>query len=105
MESGDLIDAKLPADLMHGVQASPSQLKLVSRPKTKQPVSKKYGAGATSGARGTTPAASATSAASAVPLGRTRPNRSTRATRSSGGGSSSSSSAVGGLGSEIVILD
>lgn len=102
MESGDLIDAKLPADLMHGVQASPSQLKLVSRPKTKQPVSKKYGAGATSGARGTTPAASA---ASAVPLGRTRPNRSTRATRSSGGGSSSSSSAVGGLGSEIVILD
>lgn len=100
MDSGELIDAKLPADLMHGVQASPSEIKLAMHPKKKKAAGKKA-TGATSSARSTTAAAAA---ASAVPLGRTRVTRSKRGnTRSRGGGSSGS--AVGGQQPEIVVLD
>lgn len=98
MDSGELIDAKLPADLMRSVQASPSELKLVTRPNKKQAVGKKA-AKATSSACSSTPAATA---ASAVPLGRTKSTRSKRATRSGDGGSSST---IGAQEPEIVVLD
>lgn len=102
MDSGELIDAKFPTDLMNGVQASPTEIKLVLRPKKKQAVGKKA-AGATSSARSKTPAATA---ASAVSLGRTKSTRSKREVRSGGGGSSSgSSSAVGAQEPEIIVLD
>lgn len=99
MDSGELVDAKLPDDLMLAVQASPSEIKLVARPKKKQPVGKKA-AGATSSARSKTPAATA---ASAVALGRTRLPRNQRASRSGGGGSGSGSSSA--REPEIVVLD
>lgn len=93
MDADDLVDAKVPSDLMVSVEAAPSNLNLVARPKP-PPASSKKAKGAAKGARGRgrygRGAAGSTTAAEAaevaVPLGggRSTARSTTRSTRSSG---------------------
>lgn len=106
MDSGELIDAKLPADLMEGVQQAPSILNLTVRLKKQAAASRAAAGGGAAGGGGA--ASRSTTAAqvadSAIPLGAGRSTR--RSGQSTGGRSGGSSSTATALHEpDIIVLE